>query len=137
MAIEEAVYSILTGTPAVSQVVGTRIYPTQAPADAAFPLCVYQEAEQQFVMTYEGPRTTSRYVMDLTCWSDSYASAKLAARRIKTALNGYRGRTLDTRILGIFDQTESDDSEIPQHGDERGLFAVSMSLLVWHKSTGV
>lgn len=136
MTIEEAIVSVLLAAAPVKQLIGTRLYPTQAPQKATFPLVVYQEADQLSVMTHSGPKTLSRYTMDLTCWGTSYATAKGVAKRIKATLNGYRGTAGNgVRILGVFSQTEADDSEIPQHGDETGLFAVSMTLDLWFKTS--
>ncbi len=132
MQVEEALRNLLLSDAALVALVGTRIYPTQAPASTTFPYGVYQEADRKSVMTYSGPKQLNSYSLDLSWWATTYASAKACGAAAKRVLNGYKGDA-GVAILGIFDETESDDSEQPQHGDERGLFAVSMTLNVWFR----
>lgn len=133
MTVEEYVSGLLTSTPNVADLIGTRVFPSQAPESSDFPLVIYQEADRKTVMTHSGPVDLDSYVMDLACVGSDYASVKSLAKQVRKALNGRRGEDKGFALLGVFDQTESDEHEVPEHADERGIFSVSMSLNLWFR----
>ncbi len=135
MTIEEALVALVTADAPMLALIGTRIYPTQPEAKATFPYVIYEQADAKTTMTYGGPKRLNSWTMDLECWALTKASAKAVSKALRNLLLGHRGDSGGLFIQGIFDQTESDDSASPQHGDERGLFAVSMTLELWYRAS--
>lgn len=133
MTIEEAVRGLLVASVDITTLVSDRIYPSQAPESAGFPRVIYQEADRQTVMTHSGPVQTNRYTMDLSCYAADYATAKRLAKLIRRLLLGYKGTPSGVRVMGVFGESEADEIELPQHGDERGVFGVSLSLALWFR----
>lgn len=133
MTIEEAIQGLIVADVTVQALVGTRVYPDQAPESSAYPRIVYQQAERQPVMTMQGPVASNKYTLDLEINARTKSSAKAVAKAVRDLLLGYRGSPSGVRVMGIFGETESDDHDIPQHGDERGIFSVSMTLSLWFR----
>lgn len=132
MTIEQAVYTLLVGEPTVSALVGTRIYPDEAPQDAAFPFVVYSQADRQSTMTYGGPVELDAWSMTIEVEAETKASVRATSQAIRTKMLGFRGTASGLLIRGVFDQSESGSLEIPQHADERGVFSVQMDFTIWY-----
>ena len=137
MTIEEAVCARLLATSAVTALVGQRVYPDQAPDlgpdQTQFPRVVYSQADRKTVMTHSGPVALNSYAMDLTVDALTKTSAKATAKAVGDSLKGYRGTQSGLVVLGIFDTTEGDGFEPPQHAGERGTFSVTLSVNVWFR----
>ncbi len=135
MSVETAVRSLLIDCAPVTLLVGKRIHPMQAPQSSIFPAVTYSDASRKTVMTFDGPVLTDRYGMTLQTYGTSYGSVKAAAGAVRTRLLGYAGEVSGGRVLGIFDEDESDGLDTPLHDEERGIFYVTLSLTVWYRAT--
>ena len=135
MTLEEAIHDKLTTTPAVSALVGTRIYPEEAPQDADLPFVVYQEAARQTVMTMSGPVDLDSWRMSLELYADRRSSLRSLSAAIRTAMNGYKGDigSGTIRVCGVFIEDETSELSPPQHAEDRGVMQCNMDLAIWYK----
>lgn len=140
MTIEEVLYSLLRSDAGIraqipdEHVKGEiRLYPEQAPASTLFPCAIYHTADNVPALTHEGAVGSDQYVWDLEVWGEDARSAKTLARMIRTKLHGYSGTTHGLKIQGMFLRSESTDHDLPQHAEERGLFAVMMGWELWFR----
>ena len=94
----DIVRSLLTGSTAVTALVGTRIYPDESPDKAALPLIVYgvRLAEQ-----IDGSAPISPGTVDVHCYAATDATALALAVAADTALNGMGGTSSGTRIMSL------------------------------------
>ncbi len=77
--------------------------------------------------------SSNKYTMSLEIHARTKASAKAVAAAVRDLLNGYTGAPSGVTVFGIFSVSESDAHELPQHGEERGIFGVEFELDVWFR----
>ncbi len=95
--IEEDLVALITPLAAIDG----RLYPLQLPQDPGYPAITYQGITATEEHSHDGPSGVVEVGIDISCWSPDYAEAKQLARRIQTALNGYRGRQASTDIQSM------------------------------------
>ena len=86
MSAEETLYSTLTTKNGVTALVGTRIYPLQAPASATLPYAVYQRISTEVTNCLSGDAGLDFPLFQITSWSASRSEAMACATAIRTAL---------------------------------------------------
>lgn len=137
MEVEEAIYARLTGDAAVTAALGARIHPGQGEEGEAFPLAVYTQASQQYVMALARRLATSRYSMHVDVWGDDYAEVKAAYHAVRDCLAGYSGDITSggstVTVLGIFDEGGDDDASAPIHAEENGLWRAGIDLSIFYQ----
>ncbi len=108
MSIQGAIYNILSGTAAVTALVGTRIYPVVAPDGAEYPLIVYTVFSNERILASGGSTDLNNPSIQISCWGDSYASARNVAIQAIAAIEDYAGTQDSTVIQHIFYGTEQE-----------------------------
>lgn len=126
--IRGALYTLLTGTSAVSAIVGTRIYPVVLPQKPTLPAITMQRIPGSRVRSTRGPSglAQSRYQVD--CWAATQTAAEELAGVVRAATDGYRGTVSEVRIGGISVSGDRDFYE-PDAKYNR----VSFDLIIWHE----
>lgn len=134
MTLEEAIYGKLTGDAAVTALLGTRVYPGQAPQSSNLPVLVYQRASQKKLVTLTGVINLNRYGMRLDLWAADYATCNGLYNAVRDCLVGFRG-TLGSGqvdVRGVFEESGDDAAESPIHAEEGGLFRAGLDLDIWY-----
>lgn len=135
MTIEEAVWQVLTGDAAVRDLAGDRVYPLGAEQGADLPYLVYERAAQRWLRSLTRRVNLSAYSMHLEAWADSPAAARRLYDAAFDALVDYRGTldsgAIDVRTVLADDSAES--QEPPVLADERGLFSVSLDVVIHYR----
>lgn len=136
MEIEQAIYGMLAADAAVSALVGSRIYPGQAPESGGFPVVVYTEASQRVVMSLTGPVNLNSYSMHFDVWGESYSEVKPVYHALRDALSGFSGELGggSVRVRGIFEETGDDAAESPLHAEENGLWRAGLDVSLWYSN---
>lgn len=133
MELEEAIYAKLIATSAVTDLVGTRIYPVQAPQSSTLPVVIYGQAFQKRVQSLTGCINLNQYSLRLDLWSNSYATAKALYHALRDTLLGYQGDLAGgVTVNGIFEDGGDDGAEPPAHDEETGLFTAGIDLAIWY-----
>lgn len=131
--LKAGLYSFLTGNSTITDQVGTRIYPTIAPASAIYPYAVYtrigfQEhaGVNQQTGLYEEP-------LQIDIWGSSSLQVDTAFRAFQSVLDGYQGvwGTIDVRDARI--TSVLDSFEAPSEGLEDGEYRTIINMDVWYK----
>jgi hypothetical protein len=91
MNIGKAIYGILSGTTAVSDIVGTKIFPEIAEQETAVPFVVYQVQSVQPEDTHDGPSKLDEVRVEVLCYDDAYNGAADLASAVRGALDRVRG----------------------------------------------
>ncbi len=87
--MEIAVKTHLAANPAVSALVGTRIYPLALPQNVTYPAIRYQLIDTPRIYTKDGYSGDSRPRLQIDCWALTYLGAKQLAATVRTAMEGY------------------------------------------------
>ena len=91
MSIKTSVYSVISGTGAITSLATGGVHPQNIPAQSTAPAITFSmddDADQQLLDGVSGLKE-ARFVID--CYSLSYLTADQMASAVKTALVGYRG----------------------------------------------
>jgi hypothetical protein len=89
--IEADLRTYLLAQPAVTALIGARLFPLRLPQGAAFPALTYQRVAGGEDVTHQGRSGLGRARMQLDCWAATYGQAIALADAVKDALVGYRG----------------------------------------------
>jgi len=98
--IEKGLFTLLSTDPAISGMIGTRIYPLLLPTGAVMPAMTYQVVGGAGDPTFE----TSGLIklrMQFSCWGDKYSDAAQLRKALVKLLNGYGGILSDGTNLQL------------------------------------
>lgn len=131
MRLDEALYSYLSGTAALTALVGLRIYPVIAPESASAPYLVLTEISKinEPVSGGSGPDYEVRY--QVSVWADTYASARAVAVQVSTALKNYSGTMGGAGGVVVSIIYEETESEFYEPTTEK--YHIAMDYLIWHQ----
>ena len=94
--IQKAIRQILVNDAAVSDLVGTRVYPIHVDGALTPPYIKYLTvSDARIYQSIRPPR------MQISCWADDYPTVRQLAEAVIAALDGYRGVVAETTIEGI------------------------------------
>lgn len=127
----------LLNVPQVAEIVGTQIYPQQAPQSAALPYITFFDV-------FDAPNNhstgASGYVekrLQVDCWGTTYRSAKSLAREVRIALNAFQGTWRMTTVLHCLQISEIDTDTPPDSGQATGDRRVIMEFSIAYREPGV
>lgn len=110
--MEELVRAVLTGNAAVVALCGTRIDFGGSPPGTADPRVVLWTVSDSEGHNLTGPDGMSQGRVQIDCYAENYASAKVLARAVRAALDGHRGAALQgVFLVGTRDQREGGSNE--------------------------
>ena len=140
MTIEEAMVAMLAADATLTGLVGTRVYPQEAPQDEALPLVLYTTSDPSQAESMNGWVDLYDQAFRFDCYggdsSGSYASAKAVAAALRSRLHAFaRGPVVladgTVYVRGISDDGGEDGLEPPAHGEERGVDYCAVQVRVW------
>jgi len=124
---EAFLFQRLTSQTAVSQLIGTRVYPLLAPTGTPLPLVIYQRTAVERPQSLAGNVGNPVVTLQLTTYGTSYTSVKTIARAVRLAVDGWTGTTASVTIQRTTLQTESDGVELPQDDQMLPYYSVQQS----------
>lgn len=86
--LEEAIFTILSDDTNLAALVGTRIYPVEAPQAVTRPYVVFARQEVTSLLPLAGAGTHTEVDVAVMAFGDSAASAMATARAVRGALDG-------------------------------------------------
>lgn len=119
--VESKLYALLTADPAVSAIVGTRVYPMVLPQRCTFPAASYFRVSGGQQNTLDGYSGTENPRIQVDCWAREYADAKALASAIRTAMDG----ATNFKALCISDRD--------MYEDDAELHRVLLEFSCWNK----
>lgn len=132
MTIQAAIRTLLVQDPAVSALVGERVYPQVAPQGGDMPAVVYTVSGEP-LQHQRGMQGLERYEIGLDCWSRArpgmapYDEARTLARAVVEALAARLGVVGDVRISSVLFGGIYDDGA----DEETGIYSVGVDVSVW------
>lgn len=111
---EAFLFQRLTSQTAVSQYIGSRVYPLLAPTGTVMPLVIYQRTGVDRPQSLAGNVGNPVVTLQLTTYGTSYTSVKTIARAVRLAVDGWTGTTAGVTIQRTTLVTETDGVDMPQ-----------------------
>lgn len=106
----EAVLRVaLTSDPDVGALVGTKVYPVVAPAEATYPFVTWRRVQVQRQQTLANPMGVPKVTIDYSIYGATYDQARQVADAMRQVLDGYRGTVDNTTVQYASLENESDD----------------------------
>lgn len=130
MSVAPAVYTRLSGHAPLAAIVGDRIWPVEAPAEASRPYVVFLTVSSQRLAHLGGPSMVANPRVQIDAYAASYADAAAIARLIRDALDGWSGTAGGIEVLGA---SCVDQRELQEDAANPPLARVSQDFSVWHR----
>lgn len=134
--IEEALYSVLTSSAAITAQLGARpagdsgVYPVTIPEDPVLPAVSYRIIATVDSPTLDNPTGVTKVRFGLECWGATYADAVKTRSIVTKGLLGYQGTVAtsdgDVTIQNILRVTDGDVfADVPRQ------YTARVDLYVW------
>ena len=124
---EAFLFGRLSGQTAVSQYVGSRVYPLIAPMGTPMPLVVYQRTAVERPRSLVGNVGNPVVTLQLTTYDTSYTSVKQIARAVRLAVDNWTGTTAGVTIQRTTMLTEADGVDMPADDQMLPYYSVQQS----------
>jgi hypothetical protein len=106
---ERAIYALLTGNAALTDVVGVRIWPGDLPLQGGFPAVSFFEADAEFWHGHDGPAGLAKPRIQVDCWAkadsvagmSAYEASAYIASLVNDVLDGFRGAAGGVEVQSI------------------------------------
>jgi len=119
VAVEEDIYSALSGYAGLSALVSARIYPIKAKQKPTYPLIVYRRISNNELNSLDGGgKSNSRY--QFSVYASSYTSARLVRDQIKLAM---AASSLSNVLISDIDLDFNDEPE---------KYSIVLDYSLWH-----
>ena len=118
MEIGKVVYSLLNGSSALTNIMGSnKIYPSFAPDKTEFPFIVYKTRSADPVVTKNGIADNVIFVCYINIYSKKYDTLRDISTEVKNAINNYSGTVecVTVKRIGYLDEEEFYDFDIDVH----------------------
>lgn len=132
MGVETQIQTQLEATSTLTDEVSTRIYRYQRPRDSALPAVTFQRIESEIVNHATGATATGWYRFQVDCWADDMDDARTVADAVSTALSGWSNTDGTPSISMCHQQSDTDLTEPPDHGDDAMLYRISQDYRLSH-----
>jgi hypothetical protein len=124
MEIEAAIVAKLKADTDVDTDVGGRIAATRIPDALPRPNVVYERIGTERTVANDGPAGLVRATVQVSCYADSYAVAKSLAKKIRVALNGFRGTIGTLKVQSLL---LDDERDAPVPASVKGVVGVNLT----------
>lgn len=114
MSVDSIIFGILSGNSAVTGIVGTKIYPSQAPQTTQFPFVVFETISTMPNNTKSGVSEMDRYRIQVTTLAKENNQANDIADKIRTALDYYK--SVNVQLISFQSQNSAFDNISGQDG---------------------
>jgi hypothetical protein len=129
----------LKATTAITDIVGSKIFPIMAPVKKKGkpvvtipPYITYQTISDQSENHSTGATETNHCRMQIDLWASTYADAKTLATAVKTALKNWTDNTGSPVISSCHYENGNDLPDPPLPGQEVQVHRVSQDYFLWY-----
>ena len=138
MSFESDLRTYLLSKPAISALVGTRVYPLRAPQNAAYPQLTYGIISDIEVMSLEGSSGLTDARLHIDCWANDaagYSTVKSLKAAVRNALTGFSGWMGSTEVGAVLPAGDVDLYEQPESASDTGVHHIAMDYEVSYQIT--
>ena len=108
--IGKAIYGLLSGQSAITNIVGSRIYPVSVPQFADFPFVVYTTTDTEMTMTKDGSSPLDVITVQIDMYANDFETNTTLAGAIRSTLDFYTG-TINGQAIQRITMTNSSDGD--------------------------
>lgn len=134
----EALYTQLTGDSDISNLIGTRVFPSVAPQNATTPYIIYNKTAETFdhAMRVDPNIASPRY--NISSYSTSYSQSRTMAKMVEDNLRDFTGSmgpsSEPISIQRVFMEFEMDMAHRDLENFEV-MYHVIQDYQIWHSSS--
>jgi len=125
----------LANSTAVTALVGTRVFPVVAPAEAVYPFVTWRRVAVQRLQTLSIPVGLPRVTLDFSIYGATYDQARQVADAMRTVLDGYGGTVDNTVVHRASVENETDDFVTLTGAELPPSYAITMTVETWWTET--
>jgi hypothetical protein len=114
MTVDSIIFRILNGNSAVTGVVGSKIFPSQAPQTTQFPFIVFETISTMPNNTKSGVSEMDKYRIQVTTLAKENNQANDIADKVRSALDYYKSG--DVQLISFQAQNSAFDNISGQDG---------------------
>jgi len=128
MRAEKVIYSLLSSTAAITNIVNTRIYPAPAPQSATLPCIAYSHVSTVALQTRDAAAGYNlvQTRIDVTPIAKTYAEQKTLVEEVRKALDFQRGTVAGIEVTSILRGSVGPDTR----EDDLQLYSQSVEFVV-------
>jgi hypothetical protein len=126
-----AVFTRLSTTTTITNIVATRIYPQTSPQGSVFPQLVYYVIGNQHQHTMDGPVGMTRQSLRIECYATQYADVAALRDAVRLRFDGFRGTIAGVEILAVILENDYDQYHRPDDDTEIGVRSRVMDFIIW------
>jgi len=123
----------LLATTAVTNLIGSAIYPITARQGAALPYITHQLISDNSVNHSTGATETNHCSIQVDCWAAAYDGARALGAAVKTALKSWSDQTGDPAVRCHY-ASGSDAAEPVIAGQDTGRYRFRITLTLWYNA---
>jgi hypothetical protein len=127
-----AIFERLSTYTEVSDLVGTRIYPTKAPQKAQLPCIVYRRFGDQAPQTQLGACGIAESQYEIQVIATKASEALLVAEAVRNAFDGLRNVEIGTTYVRSANLINESDTSILFQGSEDERYQIEMDFDFWY-----
>jgi hypothetical protein len=125
----------LANSTAVTALVGTRVFPVVAPAEAVYPFVTWRRVAVQRLQTLSIPVGLPRVTLDFSIYGATYDQARQVADAMRKVLDGYGGTVDNTVVHRASVENETDDFVTLTGAELPPSYAITMTVETWWTET--
>lgn len=134
MTLEQALFNYLSTYAGLVSLLGTRVYPLRLPQGPTYPAITYFKVSNTRVRTMGAPNLGGRPRVQVSCWGETYASAKAVANQVRAALDGYGPATMGG-VGGLVVKAVQLENEQDLEHNKPDLVEIALDFTIWHLGT--
>ena len=132
MSIEAALVERLAAVSGVTDVIGTRLYPVQAPLSAQAPYGVAQVIAERHLHDYTGASGLAYPRVQISVYAATSVTAAAAGEAIRQALQGWTGTAAGVAIRSIDLENRITQAVPPSDGTDVPSYRCALDFLISH-----
>jgi len=139
--LNRAIYEYLTESPAVTALVGDRIYPIGAtPTAISYPYITHQAVSASHTRHMSVGSGLAEHRWEFNAWSTSSDEAYQVGEALRELLDNRHGLTMGTgtsevSVRGVFLDDQDLSAEFPTDGSKVGVHRARLDFIIWNNET--
>ncbi len=130
MPIEDMIYTRLSATTGLTDLVSTRIYPLVRPQDSVNPAIVYWRVSNPILFSFSTDDEISQPRFQIDCYATTFSGVRAVARQVKKSIDRWGTST------GIPQIIRSDVvNEFDTYDDELDIYQSVIEAIIYHSTT--
>lgn len=122
--------SLLVNEATVSAIVGSRVYVTRAPQQAAYPHIIITQMGTEENKSLDQTSGLRFITFDIDCKAQTSVGAETLANAVRTFIDDYTGTAGSFTVGAVLLGGESDDYESPTDGSDKGVYVVTLDVQI-------